>query len=551
MPVMLELPAPEPQAEPTRLPFCLRPQVIRIFAAVCKFLLELVIMILYLPPGTPATARNLGLAGARGCIYLAISGLGYSLVLTIQSQGNPDQATWITSTVNDALGVPSLSCQPLMRQKRGTLDFLFKADEVTTVSPTMPDSIIRTTLQPAIRVSKAAHGKALIIGSNSSSSQPLDPRKKQETEVFQNTTTHNQSLPLTEGPETPSNPTHATNPTSPAVVTTDLPEPDHDLLPAVSTGHPCTVLQEQTVFDLRKQLDNFKKQLKGQTDLVTQYNAVLSSTKAKQERLENDLSKQTNKVHQLTTKLGRQVELVAQYDASLTLTEEKKEVLTANLHKQNQTVLELKAELARQKDSNQATAGLTACLEKLQPSATTGIPDAPKFPSQPVSTAHPTRRASTATTASTSARSATPTMEMPTEEVGPQILQTDQEKLTNNPSSTGLKALTAVEVPEEATHVPSTPPDLVFEILRATGFAILVLIMLILWGLTWLCGFRMGARHEKQKIRHQLDQTPANLNMEIANPPILKKVKSVGKTNESLAAFVEVDLTTGDLSAGI
>ena len=262
MPVMLELPAPGAQAEPTRIPFCLRPQVIRIFAAVCKFLLELVIMILYLPPGTPATARNLGLAGARGCIYLAISGLGYSLVLTIQSQGNPDQATWITSTVNDALGVPNLSCQPLMRQKRGTLDFLFKADEVTTVSPTMPDSIIRSTLQPAIRVSKAAHGKA-IIGSNSSSFKPLDPRKKQETEVFQNTTTQDQSLPLTEGTETPSNPTHATNPTSPAVVTTDLPEPDHDLLPTVSTEDPCTVLQEQTVADLRKELDNFKKQLKG------------------------------------------------------------------------------------------------------------------------------------------------------------------------------------------------------------------------------------------------------------------------------------------------
>ena len=61
----------------------------------------------------------------------------------------------------------------------------------------------------------------------------------------------------------------------------------------------------------------------------------------------------------------------------------------------------------------------------------------------------------------------------------------------------------------------------------------------------------MGAKHEKQKIRHQLDQTPANLNIEIANPPILKKVKSVGKTNETLADFVEVDLTTGDLSASI
>ena len=116
---MLALPAPEAQAEPSRLPFCLRPQVIRVFGAVCKFLVELVIMILYLPPGTPATPRNLALAGARGCVYLVISGLGYSLVLTIQTQGDPDQATWITSTVSDALGVPNLDCQPLVRQKRG------------------------------------------------------------------------------------------------------------------------------------------------------------------------------------------------------------------------------------------------------------------------------------------------------------------------------------------------------------------------------------------------------------------------------------------------
>ena len=505
MPVMLELPAPEPQAEPTRLPFCLRPQVIRIFAAVCKFLLELVIMILYLPPGTPATARNLGLAGARGCIYLAISGLGYSLVLTIQSQGNPDQATWITSTVNDALGVPSLSCQPLMRQKRGTLDFLFKADEVTTVSPTMPDSIIRTTLQPAIRGSKAAHGKA-IIGSNSSSSQPLDPRKEQETEVLQNTNTQNQSLPLTEGTETPSNPTNATNPTSPAVVTTDLPEPDHDLLPTVSTEDPCTVLQEHTVVDLRNELDNFKKQLRRQTDLVTQYNAVLSSTKAKQERLENDLSKQTNKVQQLTTKLGRQVDLVAQYDAVLTLTEEKKEVLTANLLKQNQTVLELKAELARQKDSKQATAVPTACLEKLQPSATTGIPDVPKFPSKPVSTADLEKPQPSATTG------------IP-----------DVPKFPSKPEP-------KAEETNETFPLPLLPSPLDLVAVGAAGLLLAFLALLM----GWCCGAR------KRKAKLLLDQKLA-LPGPSMNQPILKRVRSVGRNGREAL----VDLTTVDLSASI
>ena len=332
---MLELPAPGPQAEPTRLPFCLRPQVIRIFAAVCKFLLELVIMILYLPPGTPTTARNLGLAGARGCIYLAISGLGYSLILTIQSQGNPDQATWITSTVNDALGVPSLSCQPLMRQKRGTLDFLFKVDKVATVSPTMPDSIIRTTLQPATRVPKAAPGKA-IIGSNSSSSQPLDPRKEQETEVFQNTATQDQSLILTEGTETPSIPT--------------------------------------------------------------------------------------------------------------------------------------------------ATTGMAA--EATNP---TGV-------AAPATSPNPT----------------------------------NEEDTNAAPAATSA-----------------------IEILHATGIAILVLLILVLWGLTWLYGFRMGMKQERIKIRHQLKQAPANLNIEMANPPILKRVTSVGKNKGTLADFALVDLTTVDLPASI
>ena len=375
MPVMLELPAPGPQAEPTRLPFCLRPQVIRIVAAVCKFLLELVIMILYLPPGTPTTARNLGLAGARGCIYLAISGLGYSLVLTIQSQGNPDQATWITSTVNDALGVPSLSCQPLMRQKRGTLDFLFKVDEVTTVSPTMPDSIIRTTLQPATRVPKAAPGKA-IIGSNSSSSQPLDPRKEQETEVFQNTATQDQSLPLTEGTETPS-------------------------IPTATTG-------------MAAEVTNPTRKGKAHTVAPVSISSWTTPT----------------------------------------------------------------------------------------PTATTGMA---------AEVTNPTRKGQ----AHTAAPATSP-----------------------NPTN------------EEDTNAAPAATSAI-EILHATGIAILVLLILVLWGLTWLYGFRMGMKQERIKIRHQLKQAPANLNIEMANPPILKRVTSVGKNKGTLADFALVDLTTVDLPASI
>ena len=353
---MLELPAPEPQAEPSRLPFCLRPQAIRIFAAVCKFLLELAIMILYLPPGTPATARNLALAGARGCIYLVISGLGYTLVLTIQSQGDPDQATWITSTVNDALGVPDLSCQPLVRQKRGALDFLFPVEEVTTITPTLPVSILTTTLQPAIRVTKA-EPDAASIGFTSPPAQPQDPRRKQETQVVVTPATLAQDFPPTGGTEPPSSTFH---PTSSPPVTLDLLEPDHGtsanpiqelfgkIIPATTPGlpststteNPCPVLQEQTVLDLKKELNHVK------------------------------------------TQLGGQVDLVAQYAAFLTSTEEKQEVLKENLHQQTQKVQDLEAELANQKNNNKATAGPIDCLEEMVPSATPGTLDVPETPPQ-------------------------------------------------------------------------------------------------------------------------------------------------------------------------
>ena len=381
---MLELPAPaqEPQAEPTRLPFCLRPQAIRFFAAVCKFLLELVIMILYLPPGTPATARNLALAGARGCIYLVISGLGYTLVLTIQSQGDPEQATWITSTVNDALGVPDLSCHPLVRQKRGALDFLFRDDEVTTLSPTLPDSILKTTLQPAF-ATKAELG-ITTIASKSPPSQPLDPRRKQETQVFENPATQDQSFPST---ETPSSTDHASTPTATSVLSPDLLDPEQGLPSTMSSENPCTILQEQKVTDLQEKLDHVQTQLNGQMDLVAQYNGFMTSTEAKQKKLEIDLNQQTQKVHELTAELGLQVDLVAQYDAFLTSTEEKTEVLKENLNKQTQAVQALEAELANQKNPDQTPTVPNACLEKILPSATTGKPDAPLPPSRPDSKA--------------------------------------------------------------------------------------------------------------------------------------------------------------------
>ena len=124
MPVMIEEP-PLPQAEPTATPYCLRPRAFQIIGAIAKFLVELTIMVLWLPDGARVNARNISLAAARGVLYLVASGLGYSLVLTIQAQGTPEEQTWVTSSISDALGVPEMKCEPISRVKRGTLDFLF------------------------------------------------------------------------------------------------------------------------------------------------------------------------------------------------------------------------------------------------------------------------------------------------------------------------------------------------------------------------------------------------------------------------------------------
>ena len=423
MPVMIELPAPA-DAEPIMTPFCLRPRVIQILAAVAKFIVELLVLILWLPPGATVNTRNLTLAAARGVVYLAVSGLGYSLVLTIQSQGNPEESNWITSTVSDALGVPEMDCQPLARNKRGALDFLF--DEETegqlSTSLALPD----LATQPSFDFgypSSLATGKPEVTTIESETSSLVFGG---QTIPSKSTTTSDRS------------PTTAVPPSTATMAMTTLFEPSTTtiLVPTSSGTTP-------------------------ETEMTT-----------------------TSPPERWTTK------------------------------------------------STSTT------------SASTPVATATPRVAAPDTATSPTKEASTAAPSSTSARPATTPMEVPTKKVGPQILPTDQEKLKNNPSRPGLKALTAEEVPEQTTQVPSTPPNLAFEILQATGFALLVLIMLVLWGLTWLCGVRMGTKHEKKKNKHQLGQTPANLDIEVANPPILKKVKSVGKTNETLTAFVDVDLTS-------
>ena len=156
MPVMIDMP-PAPPAEPTATPYCLRPRAFQIIGVIAKFLVELTIMVLWLPDGARVNARNISLAAARGVLYLIASGLGYSLVLTIQAQGAPEEQTWVTSSISDALGVPEMRCEPISRVKRGTLDFLFPETslaelntslELTQVSASSISKTLSTSYPP-------------------------------------------------------------------------------------------------------------------------------------------------------------------------------------------------------------------------------------------------------------------------------------------------------------------------------------------------------------------------------------------------------------------
>ena len=207
MPVMVELPG-QGTAEPVALPFCLRPRLFQIIGAIGKFLLELIILILWLPPGAKANPRNMCLAAARGGIYLIMSGLGYTLVLTIQSQGSPEDATWVTSTVSEALGVPELECFPKTRSKRDVLDFLFQGagDQTTPMDFGLPAEAITdqglSAHQPAkelitLSALPAQLTTELPRESSTLGSSTLGPRSASEPPNIESveTTTTSQDLP--------------------------------------------------------------------------------------------------------------------------------------------------------------------------------------------------------------------------------------------------------------------------------------------------------------------------------------------------------------------
>ena len=133
-PAILNLSSDDPEHPGSQAPK--PPALFTCFKVVFGFILELLLMMLWLQPGTKVTPRNVALACARGTIYTGASSIGYSLVLTLKAQGKPEQQTWVTSSVSEALGLSDNACSPLtIRSKRDTLDFLFQPTALPSSTP--------------------------------------------------------------------------------------------------------------------------------------------------------------------------------------------------------------------------------------------------------------------------------------------------------------------------------------------------------------------------------------------------------------------------------
>ena len=466
---MLALPAPEAQAEPSRLPFCLRPQVIRVFGAVCKFLVELVIMILYLPPGTPATPRNLALAGARGCVYLVISGLGYSLVLTIQTQGDPDQATWITSTVSDALGVPNLDCQPLVRQKRGALDFLFTAEELPQVITTLPPSILEANLTtPILKNETRPDAPADNVTSYPTLNQSLEQKNSTWAPARMPNSTLLSSSQPTLSPEELHNlevqVEQAWAETKEKKKRLEEAEVKVAFLQKEVDGAQLEIdaaVREvhQTTRTCERNLDRYKTRLDHQMDLVNR--SKLEASAAIEEKYQTTRAYET-KVDQLQVKLNLQVDLVAQYEKFLTNKEERLEELSEELENQTKTVKMLQNAVKTQQDHKEEKAD---CLKASTASVIAGTVEVPNLPPTPVTK-------------------------------------------------------------ETADMASLLPPPLTVGWHEVVG---LILLVLILGTCSLLVGKCLGARKRQAKLR--LDQQLV-LPGSAINKPILKRVQTVGKKQQ-------------------
>ena len=126
------------------------------------FILELLLMILWLQPGTEVSPRNVALACARGTIYTGASSIGYSLVLTLKAQGKPEEQTWVTTSVSEALGLSDNACSPLtIRSKRDTLDFLFQPTALPSSTPAPSSSSASPSLAPAAVAAEGAKAMAI------------------------------------------------------------------------------------------------------------------------------------------------------------------------------------------------------------------------------------------------------------------------------------------------------------------------------------------------------------------------------------------------------
>lgn len=131
-PAILNLSSDDPDCSQAPKP----PALFTCSKVVFGFILELLLMILWLQPGTKVSPRNVALACARGTIYTGASTIGYSLVLTLKAQGKPEEQTWVTSSVSEALGLSDNACSPLtIRSKRDTLDFLFQPTALPSSTP--------------------------------------------------------------------------------------------------------------------------------------------------------------------------------------------------------------------------------------------------------------------------------------------------------------------------------------------------------------------------------------------------------------------------------
>ena len=136
--------------------------------SILTFLVELVVFVLWLPQGTPITGRNIALAGTRATLYVGSSGVGYALVATIKSQGDPDESTWVTTSVQEILGVTDTCTKATNRKKRGAdnnqFDFLFtpKNDSLQPTTPMEQKYQTSPNLEAVKKETKTASNTQLV-----------------------------------------------------------------------------------------------------------------------------------------------------------------------------------------------------------------------------------------------------------------------------------------------------------------------------------------------------------------------------------------------------